>query len=209
MTTAILDENGLNRAADIILNGGLVAVPTETVYGLAACGLKGEAVAKIYEVKGRPGTRPISLLISDMKQAEKLCRDIPKEAYALAEAFWPGPLTMILKKADCVPDIVTAGGDTVGVRCPDHKLTLKIIDLADAPLAAPSANPFGKTSPKDFESVLDYFDGKIEGAVDGGRCSVGIESTIVDMTVRPFKILRQGGLDKEKIEDVLKAEVSL
>ena len=198
MKTEIVKHNA-EKAAEILLEGGLVAVPTETVYGLAGNGLNPDAVAEIYEVKGRPAKKPISLLVSGMEDAKKFCIDIPEKAYVLAEKFWPGPLTMILKKSSAVPAIVTAGGDTVGVRCPDHPDTLEIIRKAGVPLAAPSANISGEPSPKNAEAVLRYFDGKIECVVDGGQCSVGIESTIVDMTVWPPKILRQGGLPAEEI----------
>lgn len=208
MKTLILKDD-FHKAADVIKSGGLAAVPTETVYGLAANGLNEDAVAKIYEVKGRPETKPISLLVYDMKMAEQFCTEIPKDAYTLAESFWPGPLTMILKKSGTVPDIVTAGGETVGVRCPDHPMTLAIINEAGVPLAAPSANFSGEPSPKNAAAVLGYFDGKIECAVDGGECSVGIESTIIDMTARPYKVLRPGGLSAEKILSKTGIEVVL
>lgn len=203
MKTLLITDNDMTPAAEIIKSGGLVAVPTETVYGLAANGLDGNAVMKIYEVKNRPETKPISLLVSGMADAEKFCREIPDAAYLLAEKFWPGPLTMVLKKRGSVPDIVTAGGDTVGVRCPDHPKTLALIQLAGVPLAAPSANLSGAPSPKNVDDVLKVFDGKIDGAVDGGPCTVGIESTIVDLTVSPARILRQGGLAREAIENVV------
>ena len=188
-------------AAEVIRSGGLAAVPTETVYGLAANGLDSSAVEKIYEVKGRPETKPISLLVTGMEQVEKFCRDIPEDAYRLAAAFFPGPLTMVLKKNGLVPDIVTAGGDTVGIRCPDKDITLEIIRLAGVPLAAPSANPSGSPSPKNAADVLAYFDGSIDCVVDGGQCSVGIESTIVDMTSKPYRILRRGGLSADEMEE--------
>ena len=156
-------------AAEIIKTGGLVGVPTETVYGLACDGLNALAVERIYEVKGRPETKPISLLVSGMDDVEKFCVNIPKRAYALAECFWPGPLTMILKKRGNVPDTVTAGGNSVGVRCPAHALTLALIKLSGVPLAAPSANLSGMPSPKNADSVLGYFDGKIECVIDGGE----------------------------------------
>lgn len=194
-------------AAEIIKNGGLVAVPTETVYGLAANGLDRDAVMKIYAVKNRPEMKPISLLVFGMAEVEDFCQDIPASAYTLADRFWPGPLTMILFKKEKMPDIVTAGGDTVGVRCPDHPKTLEIIRLAGVPLAAPSANMSGAPSPKTVGEVLAVFDGKIEAAVDGGVCTVGIESTIVDMTVYPPRILRQGGLPREAIENALSVKM--
>ncbi len=208
MQTLIVKEDTV-AAAEIIKTGGLAAVPTETVYGLAANGLIPEAVAKIYEVKGRPETKPISLLISGMSDVEELCDDIPESAYTMARCFWPGPLTMILKKKSHIPDIVTAGGNTLGVRCPDHEKTLDIIKKAGVPLAAPSANLSGQPSPKSANDVLKYFDGKIDCVVDGGVCTVGIESTIVDMTVNPPKILRLGGLSAETIAEVANIEVVL
>lgn len=201
MNTLIITDNNMTPAAWIIKNGGLVAVPTETVYGLAANGLDGCAVEKIYDVKNRPETKPISLLVAGMADVEKFCRAIPESAYVLAEKFWPGPLTIVLKKSGLVPEIVTAGGDTVGVRCPDHPKTLELIRLAGVPLAAPSANISGEPSPKNVMDVLSVFGGKIDAAIDGGACAVGIESTIVDMTVTPPRILRQGGLAREVIEE--------
>ncbi|MBR5381573.1 MAG: threonylcarbamoyl-AMP synthase [Oscillospiraceae bacterium] len=196
----MIRDGRVEAAAEIIRAGGLAAVPTETVYGLAANGLDGAAVEKLYEVKGRPGSKPISLLVSGMEQAEALCRDIPEDAYTLARAFFPGPLTMILYKSGLVPSVVTAGGDTVGIRCPAAPLTLELIRLAGVPLAAPSANPSGAPSPKDIETVLAYFDGRIECAIDGGPCAVGVESTIVDMTQKPYRIRRAGGLSGAEIK---------
>ncbi len=203
MKTLLITDDNMTPASEIIKTGGLVAVPTETVYGLAADGLNADAVEKIYDVKDRPETKPISLLVSGMADVEKFCRGIPDAAYELAERFWPGPLTMVLFKSDTVPDIVTAGVNTVGVRCPDHPKTLALIRLAGVPLAAPSANMSGEPSPKNVADVLKVFDGKIDAAIDGGRCTVGIESTIVDMTANPPKLLRQGGLSRDMIEAAL------
>ena len=208
MKTLVMKDK-LAKAAEILAAGGLVAVPTETVYGLAANGLNAEAVAKIYEVKGRPETKPISLLVSGMEEVETLCEKIPESAYTLAQCFWPGPLTMILWKKPIVPALVTAGGTTIGVRCPAHEKTLALIQKAGFPLAAPSANLSGQPSPKNAQQVLAYFDGKIEGVIDGGPCAVGIESTIVDLTAHPPKILRLGGLSKEEIERRANIEVTL
>ena len=206
-TMIIKDTDGISRAADVILSGGLCAVPTETVYGLAANGLDNEAVARIYEVKGRPETKPISLLVSGVDCLPLFCREVPESARILAEAFWPGPLTMILPRSGKVPDIVTAGGDTIGVRCPDHKMTLELLRICGVPLAAPSANISGMPSPKDARSVLGYFDGKIDCLIDGGECSVGIESTILDLTGPVPRILRLGGLSPRRIEKKLHCEV--
>ena len=207
MKTVIISDGDISYAARLISEGKLVAVPTETVYGLSADGLCESAVEDIYEVKGRPETKPISLLVSDMSTVEDFCDNIPKGAYILAEKFWPGPLTMILHKKSIVPDIVTAGGSTVGVRCPNHPLTLELLKVCGKPLATPSANISGMASPKSANDVIYYFDGKIPCVIDGGECSVGIESTIVDMTVSPPKILRQGGLSKKDIETALEMEV--
>ena len=207
MKTVIISDGDISYAAQLISEGKLVAVPTETVYGLSADGLCESAVEEIYEVKGRPETKPISLLVSGMETVEQFCENIPEEAYVMAEKFWPGPLTMILRKNSLVPDIVTAGGCTVGVRCPNHTLTLDLLKMCKKPLATPSANISGMPSPKCAKDVLSYFDGKIPCVIDGGECSVGVESTIVDMTVRPFKMLRQGGLSKADIEKTLGMEV--
>ena len=192
-TLIIKNADGISRAAEIILSGGLCAVPTETVYGLAANGLDSGAVARIYEVKGRPETKPISLLVSGADSLPLFCREVPEYANILAEAFWPGPLTMILPRSDKVPDIVTAGGDTVRV--------------CGVPLATPSANLSGMPSPKDAGSVLEYFDGKIECLIDGGKCRVGVESTIVDLTGPVPRILRRGGLSPRRIRKTLHCEV--
>ncbi|HHT16142.1 MAG TPA: threonylcarbamoyl-AMP synthase [Papillibacter sp.] len=207
MMTQRLTDN-ISAAAEIIRRGGLVAVPTETVYGLAANGLDEHAVEKIYDVKNRPETKPISLLVSSMGDAERFCRDIPAIAYRLAEFFWPGPLTMVLLRGGAVPDTVTAGGETVGVRCPDHEKTLALIRAAGVPLAAPSANLSGAPSPKCAQDVLDVFDGKIDAVIDGGVCALGIESTVVDLTVTPPRIVRQGGLAREDIERALGMKIT-
>ena len=203
MKTLLIKDNDMTDAAVIIQSGGLVGVPTETVYGLAADGLNASAILKIYDVKGRPETKPINLLVSGMADVELFCRDIPDAAYALAEKFWPGPLTIVLKKKVNVPDIVTAGGDTIGVRCPDHPKTLALIKLAGVPLASPSANLSGQTSPKSAKDVRTVFDGKIDAVVDGGPCQVGIESTIVGLATDEPVLFRLGGLPAEEIEQVL------
>jgi len=188
---------------EVFLRGGLVAVPTETVYGLAGNGLNEGAVKKIYEVKGRPAIKPLSLLVPDLSVAETVCDMIPERARLLAEAFWPGPLTIVLPRRDTVPDIVTAGGDTIGVRCPDHPITLEFLRLAGVPAAAPSANISDMPSPKSAQDVLEYFDGKIECVIDGGRCALGVESTIVSLVDDPYRILRQGALPEDEIRRVL------
>ena len=185
------------------MRGGLVAVPTDTIYGLAGNGLDAEAVAKIYEVKGRPSIKPLILLVPNLSVAEIFCAMIPKNAHLLAEAFWPGALTLVLPRSDVVPDIVSAGGETVGVRCPNHPKTLELLRLTGVPLAAPSANISDMPSPKCVDDVLAYFDGKIDCIIDGGISALGFESTIVDFAVEPYKILRQGALPEEDIRRAL------
>ena len=202
-TIIIKDNDDLSLAAQILVQGGLVAVPTDTIYGLACNGLDAAAVAKIYEVKGRPAIKPLILLVAGLNTIETVCEDIPDAARRLAEAFWPGPLTIVMPRCPVVPDIVTAGGDTVGVRCPGHPKTLELLRIAGVPAAAPSANPSGMPSPKSFDEVLNYFDGKIDCIVDGGICALGVESTIVSLANKPFEILRQGALPEEEIRRVL------
>lgn len=191
------------QAADAIRAGQLVAVPTETVYGLAGNGLDPDAVAQIYEVKGRPAVKPLSLMVHDASAMARYCIDVPPAAYTLAEAFWPGPLTIVLRAQDCVPEIVRAGGETVGLRCPDHPATLALIEAAQLPLAAPSANPSGAPSPKTADDVLAYFDGQIAAVIDGGPCGIGLESTLVDLSHTPYRILRSAAVADDAVWDAL------
>lgn len=192
----------IKTAAEILKNGGLVAVPTETVYGLAARGLDSRAVRRIYEVKGRPPEKAVSLMVAGIEWIDRLCISVPDTACALAREFWPGPLTIVLKASEDIPDIVTAGGGTVGLRCPDHTMTLELIERCGFPLAAPSANLSGQPSPKSAGEVFAALGGAIDCVLDGGTCSVGVESTIVDLTVIPPRLLRQGGLPREAVEKV-------
>lgn len=202
MKTEII-KNELSIAAKLIREGALVAVPTETVYGLAANGLDEKAVKDIYEVKGRPAVKPLSLMVPGREAMELYCDDVPDAAKALADRFWPGPLTIVLSAKSSIPPIVLAGGDTVGLRCPDHRMTLELLRLAGVPFAAPSANPSGEPSPKNARTVLEYFDGRIAAVVDGGECGIGTESTLVSMAQRPYRILRRGALAEETIADAL------
>ena len=205
MTTQLLStsEQDLNTAAAIIRSGGLVAIPTETVYGLGADGLNPDAVKKIFDAKGRPQDNPLILHIYSPEQLRDYCRNIPEDAWLLAEHFWPGPLTMILPVRDCVPKTTTAGLDTVGVRCPDNAATREIIRLTGVPIAAPSANTSGKPSPTTAAHVLHDMDGKIDAIVDGGPCRVGVESTIVDLTGPVPRLLRPGGIGPEALTALL------
>lgn len=196
-------ESQIAAAAAILRSGGLLGIPTETVYGLGANGLDPEAVKKIFEAKGRPQDNPLILHVSGAQWIPRYCVDVPPLAYELARRFWPGPLTMILKRASCVPDVTTAGLDTVGVRCPNHPVALAVIREAGVPVAAPSANISGRPSCTSAQDVLEDMDGRIDGVVDGGPCTVGVESTIVDMTCNPPRLLRPGGLSLEELEGVL------
>lgn len=182
---------------------GLVAIPTETVYGLAANALKEEAVIKIFEAKNRPEFDPLIVHVSSLDFAKKVVAEVPETAEKLAKAFWPGPLTLVLKKNDMVPLSVTSGMDTVGVRVPKHPLTLELIKSLDFPLAAPSANPFGYTSPTTAFHVNTQLGQKINYILDGGPCSIGIESTIVSCLGDKVEVLRLGGITLEEIEKAI------
>ena len=197
------DAQSIEQAADILRRGGLLAIPTETVYGLGANGLDETAVLHIFEAKGRPQDNPLILHIPDAGWLERYCEDVPDAAYKLAERFWPGPLTMILKKKPCVPLRTTGGLETVGMRCPDHPVTRAIIERSGVPVAAPSANTSGRPSCTTAEHVREDMWGKIDGIVDGGPCQVGVESTIIDLTVTPPQLLRPGGLPLESLRDAL------
>ena len=197
------DEAGVTLAVSLLRAGELVGMPTETVYGLAADALNPQAAAKIYAAKGRPSDNPLIVHIADLAMLEPLTTYRPKLAYTLAEAFWPGPLTMILHGNRTLPSIVPAGGGTQGVRCPNHSDTLAVIRALGRPLACPSANLSGQPSPKSAADVFCQLAGRIDAVLDGGACAVGVESTIVDMTAEPYRILRQGGLSREAIETAL------
>lgn len=190
-------------AAGIIKEGGLVALPTETVYGLGANGLDPDAVDQIFTVKGRPNDNPLILHIADASQIDALCHHVPGSAYRLAEKFWPGPLTIVLPAKSCVPKRTTGGLDTVAVRCPDNAVTREVIRLAGVPIAAPSANISGKPSTTTAQHVLDDHNGKIPLIIDGGACRVGVESTIVDLTEDRPRLLRPGGITPEQLIEVL------
>ncbi len=198
-----------HRGTDLILakklltEGKLVAIPTETVYGLAANGLDETAVAGIFSAKNRPTFDPLILHVASIEQAQSLCTDWPEMADKLACAFWPGPLTLILPKASHVPDLTTSGQPTVGIRMPNNKLTLELLSTLPFPLAAPSANPFGYVSPTNAQHVADQLGDRIDYILDDGDCSVGIESTIIAIDNGAPKVLRLGGLSLERIADVL------
>ena len=208
-------KENIAAAAQIIRSGGLLAIPTETVYGLGADALNEDAVLRIFLAKGRPQDNPLIIHVPEASWLERYCEHVPPEAHVLAARFWPGPLTMILPRKPIVPLRTTGGLETVGVRCPDHPITRAVIAAADVPIAAPSGNTSGRPSPTCIADMIEDMDGKIEGMFDGGACSVGVESTIIDLTCRPPRLLRPGGLPLEALEEVLgpvdvdKAVVSL
>ena len=197
------DPNAVRDAAAILRRGGLLGIPTETVYGLGADALNEDAVSRIFLAKGRPQDNPLIIHVPDASWLERYCRDVPPAAYQLAERFWPGPLTMILPRRDIVPLQTTGGLETVGVRCPNHPVTLAIIEAAGVPIAAPSGNTSGRPSPTTAPHMIEDMDGRIDGIVDGGPCTVGVESTIIDLTVTPPRLLRPGGLPLESLRQVL------
>lgn len=190
-------------AAQFLRDGETVAFPTETVYGLGADALSDEAVEKIFMAKGRPSDNPLIVHIADKEQVNDIASSLPEKGAALIEAFWPGPLTLILPKTERVASLVTAGLDTVGVRMPDHPVALALIKQAGVPVAAPSANRSGRPSPTTAEHVMADLAGRIVGVVDGGATGVGVESTVLDVTVEPPLICRPGGITREQLEEVI------
>ena len=196
-------EDKISAAAKILREGGLVGIPTETVYGLGADGTNPAAVRRIFQVKGRPQDNPLILHVTGAQWLPRYCADIPPVAYTLARKFWPGPLTMILKRQPTVPNETTAGLDTVGVRCPNHPVTLAIIREAGMAIAAPSANTSGRPSCTTAQDVLEDVGSRVDMIVDGGPCTVGVESTVLDLTRDPPRLLRPGGLPVEDIERLI------
>ncbi len=205
MTAASIMTNDadISRAAAILRKGGLVAFPTETVYGLGANALNERAVARVFEVKGRPRFDPLIVHIAGMEWLERLTTEFPPPARQLAEQFWPGPLTLVLPKTSAVPDLVTAGGSTVAVRMPDHPVALGLLRAADLPIAAPSANLFGRISPTNAEHVREQLGPLIDLILDGGPCRIGVESTVLQLTPQGPLLLRPGGTTLEEIEAVI------
>jgi L-threonylcarbamoyladenylate synthase len=198
-------ETGKNilRARQILQQEDLVAIPTETVYGLAGNAFSEDAVVKIFDVKNRPSFDPLIVHVASLKQVEEIVVHIPEDAARLAEAFWPGPLTILLEKRNVIPDIVTSGLSTVAVRIPNHPLTIELLRSLSFPLAAPSANPFGYVSPTSVKHVDDQLGQKIPYILDGGDCPVGIESTIIGFKEDPPEIYRLGGITVEEIETII------
>ena len=196
-------KEGVKKAAEIIKRGGLVAFPTETVYGLGANGLDENAVPKIYEAKGRPSDNPLILHISKLDEIEDIVKEIPKSALILAEEFWPGPLTMVFKKSECIPYRTTGGLESVAIRMPSNKIARELIEAAGVPIAAPSANSSGRPSPTKAAHVIYDLDGKIDMVIDGGEVDIGIESTIVDVTGEVPVILRPGFITEKMLSEAI------
>lgn len=203
ISTNELDQEAIRQAGQILEDGGLVAFPTETVYGLGANALDEEAARKTYEAKGRPSDNPLIVHIADIEALDDIVRTIPPEAHSLAQHFWPGPLTMIFEKSEIVPYGTTGGLDTVAVRMPANDTALALIRSAGGYVSAPSANTSGRPSPTEAAHVAEDLSGKIEMILDGGSVPIGVESTIVDMTVTPPMILRPGAVTKEMLEEVI------
>ncbi len=193
----------VERAVEILEDGGIVGMPTETVYGLAANALSAKAIAKVFEAKKRPWFDPLIVHIPSVEFLSQLVTTVPPAAEVLAKAFWPGPLTLVLPKKDNIPDLVTAGMSTVAVRVPAHPVAQELLRACKFPLAAPSANLFGRVSPTTSFDVLDQLEGRIDGCVEGGECEVGVESTIVDLSGPQARLLRPGGIAREDIEALI------
>ncbi|MDD9866414.1 MAG: L-threonylcarbamoyladenylate synthase, partial [Verrucomicrobiales bacterium] len=200
---AVVDPEALDRAVELLGQGQLVAMPTETVYGLAANALSPEAVNRVFNAKGRPANNPLIVHVESVEMARSCVSAWPSAADRLAEVFWPGPLSIVLPKADLVPDIVTAGGETVAVRCPAHPVMLAVLSRCGFPLAAPSANLSNRVSPTRARHVAEQLADRIPMILDGGPCEVGIESTVVDLTGEIATVLRPGMVSPEQIRDLL------
>lgn len=197
------NKEEIRQAAEILKNGGLCAIPTETVYGLAANAFDGDAVERIFKAKGRPNDNPLIVHIAELSQLDTVARDIPKQALDLAEKYWPGPLTIVLPKGENIPREVSAGLDTVAVRMPSHPIASAIIKASGLPLAAPSANLSGSPSPTTAKHVIADLDGRVEGIVASTDCSVGVESTVVTLCTDTPRLLRPGAVTVEMLEEVL------
>lgn len=193
----------IEEAAKIIKNGGVVAFPTETVYGLGANGLDVEAVKKIFRAKGRPQDNPLILHVCSIDQVEELVEEVPNIAKVCMERFWPGPLTIIFRKSSIVPDIITAGLDTVAIRMPNHSIALELIRFSDGPIAAPSANISGRPSPTSAKHVIEDMMGKVDMIIDGGSTGIGLESTVLDLSGDKPMILRPGGITEEDLRKII------
>jgi L-threonylcarbamoyladenylate synthase len=195
-------KEAIEQAALILKNGGLVAFPTETVYGLGASALNPKAVARVFEVKNRPSFDPFIVHIANVSDLEQLCARVSTKAYELIDAFWPGPLTLVLPKSEIIPDIVTAGNSTLAVRMPSHPIALELIKQSGLPIAAPSANPFSRLSPTTALHVESQIGSRIDLIIDGGSCSIGVESTVLELG-KESVLLRPGAITIEELEAVI------
>ncbi|MBR4765363.1 MAG: threonylcarbamoyl-AMP synthase, partial [Clostridia bacterium] len=210
MKTEILKIEDINKDAALVeqagrtlREGGLVAVPTETVYGLAANALDPAAVKKIFKAKGRPADNPLIVHVADKESALRLFENTDERFDTLTEKLWPGPLTVIMKKSSVVPSVTSGGLDTVAVRCPSHPIANAIIKAAGVPIAAPSANTSGRPSPTTAQHVADDMSGKIDLIVDGGKCEIGVESTVITLATEPPRLLRPGKITPEEIQEII------
>ena len=197
-----IDYTKLKEPAELIRNGGIVVFPTETVYGIGANALNENAIKKLYDIKKRPLNKPISLLVNSIDMIEQVAKDITKLEYALIKTFFPGPLTIILKKKNIVPNIVTANQDTVGIRMPANEIALKLIGYVGSPIATPSANISGKPSGTNLKDIMEDFDGKVDCFIDDGPSKIGLASTIVQVVDGVPHILRQGSISEKQIKEV-------
>lgn len=197
-----IDYTKLKEPAELIRNGGIVVFPTETVYGIGANALNENAIKKLYDIKKRPLNKPISLLVNSIDMIEQVTKDITKLEYALIKTFFPGPLTIILKKKNIVPNIVTANQDTVGIRMPANEIALKLIGYVGIPIATPSANISGKPSGTNLKDIMEDFDGKVDCFIDDGPSKIGLASTIVQVVDGVPHILRQGSISEKQIKEV-------
>lgn len=193
----------INKAGEILRNGGLVAIPTETVYGLGANAFDEEAVKSVFVAKGRPSDNPLIVHISEFEEIYTLVESVPESAKKLAEKYWPGPMTIILKKSDKIPSVVSGGLDTVAIRLPSHEIARAIIKASGVPIAAPSANLSGSPSPTNAKCVFDDMNGRIPMIVDGGECEVGVESTVLTLIGDKPRLLRPGGITPEQLREIL------
>ena len=209
MKTKIFGKEGISEAAEILKGGGLVAFPTETVYGLGGNGLDKEAAKKIYAAKGRPSDNPLILHVSSIEEVYPLVKALPEKAKKLMEAFWPGPLTLVLLKSDIVPEESTGGLETVALRSPENALTLELIRACGFPIAGPSANLSGRPSPTEASHVFEDLGGRIEGILEDGAVGIGVESTIVDLSEECPTLLRPGAITIEDLEEVLGEKVAI
>ncbi|WP_353093707.1 L-threonylcarbamoyladenylate synthase [Tissierella praeacuta] len=198
-----VDKDLISEAVNIIKNSGIVAFPTETVYGLGANGFDESAIKKIFEAKGRPQDNPLILHVHSMEKVEELVEEVPDIARKCMEEFWPGPLTILFRRSNNVPDMITAGLDTVAIRMPEHRIALELIKMSDVPIAAPSANTSGRPSPTSADHVIEDLMNKVDMIIDGGDTGIGLESTVLDLSGDSPMILRPGGVTKEQLQRII------